>query len=186
MDSNNKTELKAFQERVFASINRVEQWSLKLFELDSVLENICSEVQSSLGFDFTSLSLISLERDTIEAVCGTGIAKQWSDRFKHHLEQEESLRDIQSDIAMKNQAEIISGWDNRFDGWVYEHYRHDRLVRVFVPIILFKNHLGELIEDVTGRSPILKKMKGSILFVDSSYPKIFQIIFIIAAIIPEK
>ena len=143
----NKTELKAFQESVFASINRVEQWGLKLFELDTILEDICNEVQSSLGFDFTSLSLISLERDTIEAVCGTGIAKQWSDRFKHHLEQEESLRDIQSDIAKKNQAEIISGWDNRFDSWVYEHYQQDRLVRVFAPIILFQNHLGELIED---------------------------------------
>ncbi|NEZ63001.1 GAF domain-containing protein [Leptolyngbyaceae cyanobacterium CCMR0082] len=147
MPDNTEIEFKAFQERLFDSINRVEESVLKLFELDATLESICAEIQALFDFDFASLSLISPERDTIESLYGTGIANRWAGQFKHYLEQEEGLRDILADVAKKDQAEVISGWDNRFDDWSYKHYRHDSLVRIFVPIILFQDHRGELIEN---------------------------------------
>jgi signal transduction histidine kinase len=145
--TNEIEEIKNFQKVIFDSLNRVEQASLDLSQINFVLEDICHQVQSELGFDFAGISLISPQQDKVEAAYGTGIAKKWSGRIKHYLEKEPSLRDIQADIVDTHNTEIISGWDERFDPWVYKQYNHNKIIRVFTPIIIIQDDNGSIINN---------------------------------------
>ncbi|OKH37248.1 hypothetical protein NIES2101_36640 [Calothrix sp. HK-06] len=128
------------------ALEHVEKATSKLFKLENILEKVCRDIQA-LGFDFVSISLISPEHNTIESLYGTGIAKQLTGFAKHYLEEDPKLRDIQADIVKTCQTEIISGWDERFDRWIYEEYHHEQLVRIFTPIVLVEDKDGKIIED---------------------------------------
>ncbi|MBC1225410.1 GAF domain-containing protein [Nostoc sp. UCD120] len=103
-----------------------------------------------MGFDFANISLISKEQNTIESVHGIGIGKQWSSFPRHYLEKDPELRDIQADIIATGRTEIISGWDKRFDSWIYKEYAHENIIRVFTPILVVEDDDGRLIEDWFG------------------------------------
>jgi signal transduction histidine kinase len=137
---------KAFEQQILNALEQVERATSRLFKLENILEQVCQDIQA-LGFDFVSISLISLEQNTIESLYGTGIAKQWAGLAKHYLEQDPELQDIQADIIKTHQTEVISGWDRRFDRWIYKEYRHEQLVRVFTPIVLVEDNNGRIIED---------------------------------------
>jgi signal transduction histidine kinase len=114
---------------------------VKAFE-QQILDEVCQEIQSTLNFDFVGISLISRDRNTIEAIHGTGIAKTWVNRARHYLEADANLRDIQADIAATLRTEIIEGWDDRFDLWIYDTFQHQRLRRIFTPILLVQDSAG--------------------------------------------
>jgi signal transduction histidine kinase len=139
-------ELMAFESKILEAENQIELATLRLFRIESILENVCDEIQS-LGFEFVGISLIFPERNTIESVHGKGIAKEWATRAKHYLEKDPNSRDIQADIVATQQTEIISGWDNRFDRWIYDAFKHDEVTRIFTPIVLIQDEDGQLIEN---------------------------------------
>ena len=58
------------------------------------------------------------------------------------MKSDSDLRDIHVDIAQTGRTEIISGFDERFNEWIYKEYEHENLVRVFTPIILVKDEDG--------------------------------------------
>jgi GAF domain-containing protein len=144
---------KNFEQKILEAEYEIEQATSQLFQLERILEGICQEVRSLLGFDFAGISLVSRERNTIEAVCGTGITQQLAGRAKHYLEQDEDLRDIQADIVQTHRTEIISGLDKRFDRWIYEEFKHDQIVRVYMPILLIQDKDGTIIDNWVEQYP---------------------------------
>ncbi|NET33200.1 MAG: GAF domain-containing protein [Cyanothece sp. SIO1E1] len=108
-------------------------------QAEAVFSRVCQEIQDLTGCDFVAIQLINPEENLIETVYGTGISSEWSGRVKHYLEPDPDLRDIQADIVLTGNIEILSGWDNRFDRGIYNDHRHDRLVRVFIPIVLIQD-----------------------------------------------
>jgi hypothetical protein len=90
--------------------------------LEAVLDEICNEIQVAMGFEFATVQLIHPEESTIETLYGTGVAKEWLGRFKHYIEPDPTLRDIQADIVQTKRTEIIAGRDKRFDSWIYKRY----------------------------------------------------------------
>ena len=119
----------------------------EFYNQTQIYQDICQSIIKSLGFEFVGISLVFPEKNTIECVCGTGLAEKWAGRVKHHIEPEPKLRDIQADIIQTYKTEIISGWDDRFDRWVYDEFEHDQLVRVFTPMILVRDINGNLLQD---------------------------------------
>jgi hypothetical protein len=111
-----------------------------------IFEDLCEAVEN-LGFDFAAISLVSTEHNTIEAVHGSKIFSGIEGRAKHFLSDEYVLRDIQADIAINGFTEVISGWDDRFDRWIYEEFNHDQLTRVFSPLVICKDCQGRLIDN---------------------------------------
>jgi hypothetical protein len=76
MDSDReKEEAKAFYQKILEAENEIEKATSGLFRLENILENICQEIQASLGFEFAGISLVSSEQNTIEAVYGARNAK---------------------------------------------------------------------------------------------------------------
>ena len=141
-----RSEEKTFQQDILEAEHQIGQAISELSRLETVLEDICYEIQTQLGFDFVGVSLVSLEQHTIEAVYGVGIAKGWAGRAKHFLEQDPVLRDIQADIVQTQQTEVISGWDERFDRGIYDEFEHDQLIRLYMPILLIQDETGKVIQ----------------------------------------
>lgn len=141
-----KSQLKAFETSILEALDQVERATSKLFKLEDILEAVCQNILA-LGFDFANISLISLEKNIIEGVHGSGTGVVWANLGKHYLEPDPELRDIQADIVQTQQTEIISGWDKRFDRWIYQEYGHEKLVRVFTPIVLVQDYNGRVIKN---------------------------------------
>ncbi|MEH2246322.1 pentapeptide repeat-containing protein [Nostoc sp.] len=137
---------KAF-ELLLETDKKIAQATSDLVGLETILDDVCREIQDSLGFDFVGISLVMPEHDTIEAVYGTGIASRWVDQVRHYVNADPDLRDIQAHIIKTFDTEIISGWDKRFNRWVYERFNHDRLNRVFTPIFLVHDDQVKVVED---------------------------------------
>ncbi|MDJ0774771.1 MAG: GAF domain-containing protein [Mastigocoleus sp. MO_167.B18] len=121
-----------------------QELTAEFLHQEDIFERICCEIQSKLGFDYVAIQIISAEDNFIETVYGSGIAASWLGRAKHYMEPDSDLRDINADIAQTGRTEIISGWDERFNKWMYKEYKHENLVRVFTPIITIKNKDGTL------------------------------------------
>ncbi|MEN6441943.1 MAG: GAF domain-containing protein [Syntrophobacter sp.] len=122
------------------SWREIEEAKARLFQLEPAINRFCQELQDSREFDFVAVQLVRPRDSVIETMHGTGIAAHWTGVAKHYLVKDSKLRDIQADIYHTLCTEIISGWDSRFDRWVYDNYGHERLVRVFIPIVLVRNH----------------------------------------------
>lgn len=131
------------------SSEEIEQATSRLFHLDSILDRVCCKILNSHGFDFATMQLIHPDEHIIETVIGVEFAKEWASRARHYLEEDPNLRDIQADIALAcpPRIEIITGWDKRFDHWIYETFNHDQLVRAFVPILLVRDESGKVVDD---------------------------------------
>ena len=171
-------------EEILEAENDIEQAIYQLTQLEDVLEAICMEIRDSLSFDFAGISLVSLERSTIEAVHGIGIAKNWSGRAKHALEKDEDLRDIQADIVHTRRTKVISGWYKRFDRWLYEEFHHDKIVRVYSPIMVIQDRNGNIIDDWFDKSQwrcvsTTSTLDGCCTVYDGlSFPEEFEVIVI--------
>jgi GAF domain-containing protein len=125
----------------------IERATSNLFRLETILDELCREIQSALGFEYAAVQLIRPEDRIIETVHGTGVAEGWTGRARHYLEDDPQLRDIQTDITMTGHTEIISGEDSRFDRWIFDAYHHKGLVRVFTPLVLIRDRHDNLIHD---------------------------------------
>jgi GAF domain-containing protein len=136
-----------FERQILEAENRIAKAISSLFDLEETLHDVCYEVKKELGFDFVGISLVLLAQNVIEAVYGTGIAEDWANRARHYLENEEELRDIQADIVKTARTEVISGWDNRFDKWIYETFKHEKINRIYTPILLVRDGSGKVLDE---------------------------------------
>lgn len=126
--------------------SKIEQATERLFELQPVLDDCCKEIQN-LGYDFSAIQLIQHEEHTIETVSAVGIQKELAGLAKHQLFGKQGLLDIQSEIATnenKPKIEVTGGWDDRFDRWIYDTYHHEKLVRLWIPLLLVHNKDGTI------------------------------------------
>lgn len=127
----------------------IEKATSHLLNLEAVIKESCRSLRDSQGFHLAAIQLIRFSENIIETMCGTGLARAWSGVAKHYLEEDKDLRDIQADMALAAKkgtprVEIIGGWDERFDKWLFDNFGHERLVRIFVPMLLARRKSGEV------------------------------------------
>lgn len=119
------------------ALGKIDEVTRNLFRLEKTLKNTCDIIQSPpLNFEYAAIQLIRSEESVIETVYGTGVASEWTGLAKHYLDKDRKLRDIQADVFETGFTEIITGWDDRFDLFVYKKFGHEKFVRVFTPIFL--------------------------------------------------
>ncbi|MEE4265964.1 MAG: AAA-like domain-containing protein [Desulfobacteraceae bacterium] len=119
------------------ALGKIDKVTRNLFRLEKTLKNTSDIIQSPpLNFEYAAIQLIRSEESVIETVYGTGVASEWTGLAKHYLDKDRKLRDIQADVFETGFTEIITGWDDRFDLFVYKKFEHEKFVRVFTPIFL--------------------------------------------------
>jgi signal transduction histidine kinase len=99
---------------------------------DCVLDTLLQLVTTVFGFDFATVSLVDEVQNAIHTVRGRNVSPEWIDAAAHSLTSD----DIQADIVRNGHAEILTGWDERFDRDIWERFGHQDMVRVFVPMIV--------------------------------------------------
>lgn len=148
LDNNESLDLDSESAKKILNVElKIEKKISQFFKWKTTLRQICKEIKKSQKFDFVSISLVSLEQNTIETYEGNGCVTDWLNIAKHYLEEDENIRDIQADIYRTTRTEIITGFDERFDEWLYKTYKHDKFTRVFTPIFLVRNEQGKVIKD---------------------------------------
>jgi GAF domain-containing protein len=127
-------------------IGEIERASARLLDVDEVLKSLCNEV-TERGFDFATVQLVDRAEKTIQTVASTGLNPEWYTISKHSLEDEPGFRDIMADVVLNEPptVEIIAGWDDRFDEWIYNAFSHKNMVRAFVPIVVSKDAQGKAV-----------------------------------------
>jgi GAF domain-containing protein len=129
----------------------IEQATANLFRMEEILRSFTQRLNQEMGFDFSTVQLVRRDRRVIENFCATGIAQEWVGRSRHYLHRVRAFRDIQAEIVLARplRTEILSGWDSRFDRGIYEAFHHDKLARIFAPLVVVRSPAGELLEDWT-------------------------------------
>ena len=125
----------------------VQKATNALFGVDETLEEVCSLIKERLKFDFLAIQFKDKDTQTIQAAHAVGLGEEWYSIARHTYRGDPSLWDIQAHVVGNDppRIEILSGWDDRFDDFIFRKFGHERLTRVFVPIILARDKptLGE-------------------------------------------
>ncbi|SEH08054.1 GAF domain-containing protein [Candidatus Venteria ishoeyi] len=139
---------------LFTPAEDIDKAIAKLSQMDLVLHNFCHEIQDNLGFEFSAVQLIRQQENVIETAYSLDAAEKHTGEkhtglAKHYLTSDHALQDIQADIAQAKplRIEIIKGWDKRFDKWIFKELHHDKVVRVWLPIVLVRDAAGNIKDD---------------------------------------
>lgn len=139
---------------LFNPLSDVEQATAQLMKGPSILETVCKSVLA-LGYDYVAIQCVLPEQGIIKTVysCGLPADDSWVGRAGHYLSRDKALRDIQADLVLRAEddlmppLEAITGWDDRFDKYIYEHFHHEDLTRIFVPMIVLSMKSNTIDED---------------------------------------
>jgi signal transduction histidine kinase len=82
-----------------------------------------------------NISLVDEDADRIKTHFVAGLTKEEEARFRKLADHPLDGSDIQADIVRSSEIEVPSTNDPRFDGKIYDEFRHQDLVRVFVPMV---------------------------------------------------
>jgi len=157
--------------RLLEAIASVNQAIANMLNLDDLIKELLGEIVHQLHFGFAELQLVNWEHGTIETV--DGINTPWSAESKHRLGSD----DIQADIVRTGKTEIIAGPDPRFDTSIYQRYGHEKLVRIFMPLIADGIVLGtvEAGHDRSKKEDISPEERASLESLVAQYaPRIWQ------------
>ncbi len=123
-------------------IQKIEQNLKRINDYRDLLKNSVATLRGKMGAQAPALIAIHLKDEwnkMVQTVYGEGSAEDWPKRFRHPIRDEPELRDIHVDIIMKNSPgfEVICGWDDRFNPWIFHQCRHNEILRAFITIVLF-------------------------------------------------
>jgi signal transduction histidine kinase len=104
--------------------------------IDLVTDSIIEILQFN---DIVHISLVNLEQRTIESKYIKGISLDREEDFKKRAIHPLNSNDIQADIIRNRKIEVPSMNDERLDRELADDFNHDKLVRVFIPMIEVAN-----------------------------------------------
>jgi GAF domain-containing protein len=149
------TWLRELAEHTGLGLRRAQALFRSLSKLDAAIADIhnpstwdklCVSVQERFGFAFISLHIVHRDAHVVETVCTRSGEEITLSISRHSLVTSKKYRDIQADVAQAwpPRIEIIDGWDDRYDRWVYDRHGHCNYSRLWVPIVVLRNAQGQL------------------------------------------
>jgi signal transduction histidine kinase len=130
--------------RILEHAHEIRLASSKLLRLEEIAKDICT--RTITGFDFVSVQMVDLLERSIESIFGSRSKGEWYNLSSHSIDGDTRFLDIQAYVATQFPPviEVIAGWDDRFDRFIYEKYHHENFVRAFVPLIVLRDAEGRL------------------------------------------
>jgi signal transduction histidine kinase len=110
-------------------------------DYNQIIDLVADSIIEILQFnDIVNISLVNLQQGTIESKYVKGISLDREEDFKKRAIHPLDSIDIQADIIRKRKIEVPTIDDKRFDRKLTNDFNHDKLVRVFVPMIEVANN----------------------------------------------
>lgn len=117
----------------------IEKQLLGKKNLYEVIHTVGKGIKDTFGFDLINISLAAPEENVIKTEYVLGMTESEAVQFKrmatHPLNNPDGKLDIQAEILQTKKTEVIDGYDSRFDREIYDRFKHEGLIRVFLPII---------------------------------------------------
>lgn len=99
------------------------------------MEEVIKGIIEILDFEVVNISLVDFETKRIKTEYVGGIPEDEIEEFKKDADHSLDSGDIQASIVENKQTEVPDSDDPRFDKSVYTKYKHENLIRVFIPMI---------------------------------------------------
>ncbi len=113
---------------------------------DVIVAKVIQAITTTLGYSHVNLSLLSMDGTRIktEHVGGTWLKKEEIAEFKKLADHDLKSDDIQAFVVKTQQIIVPANDDCRFDKKIHQRFRFDRLVRVYIPMVLDGVAVGTL------------------------------------------
>lgn len=114
------------------SVLRELSWqaATAVLERDRILDLVLSRLES-LGFEIAAISLVDEYRSAIEMIRAKNVEPGWMKRSRYRLDGP----DIMAYVANERIPQVAVGWHPRFTKAVYTKFNHERLARVYMPVV---------------------------------------------------
>jgi signal transduction histidine kinase len=122
-------------EHKYSAVSRIESEIVRRPDWPGVLETLSKGILTALGFTYVNISIVVPETNFIRTEYVIGIPGAEVQEFKAMANHSLDSQDIQADIVRSRHVEVLDKQDSRCDPLIYQRFGHDRLIRVFVPMI---------------------------------------------------
>lgn len=123
-------------ERKRKALRNIEQKIVNEKDYEQVIQVLMRGIMNTLGFEYVNISLVDQEENTIKTEYIRGLqSKNEIERFKSMAVHSLNSKDIQADIIRHGKTEVPAQEDERFDKAIYRRFGHDKMLRVFVPMV---------------------------------------------------
>jgi signal transduction histidine kinase/GAF domain-containing protein len=103
---------------------------------DETIRIIVDGIRETLGFEYINISLVEPELKRVKTEYIVGIPERDVAEFKRLAVHSLASTDIQASIVNSGAIEVPDSNDKRFDTQIYKRFRHEQLIRVFMPMIV--------------------------------------------------
>jgi GAF domain-containing protein/CheY-like chemotaxis protein/HAMP domain-containing protein len=124
--------------RESVALQAVSRSVSRTLELNEVLDIVLEQIIYTLGFEFSTISLVDEREGVVKVVRGIGVSDEQIAGARRHLDEP----DIMADVIRTGKTEIIDQWDERFDREMFEREGHANLLRVWTPIVSRGRNIG--------------------------------------------
>jgi signal transduction histidine kinase/putative methionine-R-sulfoxide reductase with GAF domain len=135
-----------------ASLRQMERDIAGKQDWDEIIRIVMKAITDTLGYEYVNISLVDRERNRIKTEYITGIPENDVDLFKKMANHSLESDDIQAHIVRNREIEVPASNDPRFDTAIFSRFRHDHLIRVYIPMITASdNQVSGTVEAGYGR-----------------------------------
>ena len=118
-----------------ANLAEIERQIVGKQDWDEIIRNVMIGITNTLGYEHVNISLVKPELNRIKSEYIIGIPESKVDEFKRKANHSLDSDDIQADIVRSRAIEVPGIEDKRFDPEIFDQFGHDRVIRVFLPMI---------------------------------------------------
>lgn len=123
-------------DRKFADLRHIEREIAGKRDWDETIQIVLRAITNTLGYEYVNISLVDEELRRIRTRYVVGVPRKEVEWFKRMADHALDSDDIQAHIVRSKEVEVPGVEDLRFDPKVYKRFGHERLIRVFLPMIV--------------------------------------------------
>ncbi|MBI1927897.1 GAF domain-containing protein [Candidatus Poribacteria bacterium] len=122
------------------SLHDMAQDALAITDEKTLLDTLVYKVKDTFDFDTVAIYWVDENQKKIIRRYAAGLAEHWSNDGGRGLDE----KDILPHVVKTGQPKIISGWDDLLKREVYEKCGHEKLIRIFLPLVIDNKAEGVL------------------------------------------
>jgi GAF domain-containing protein/two-component sensor histidine kinase len=127
-------------DRKLTALRGIERQFFGMRDWDAIIRIVLQGITDTLGFEFVNISLVNPELNCIRAEYVIGLPEELIGEFKRMAVHSLDGNDIHAEVVRSREIEVPRPEEPRFDLNIFRQFGHDRLTRVFLPMIVPSNN----------------------------------------------
>jgi GAF domain-containing protein/signal transduction histidine kinase len=120
----------------FANLREIEREIIGKRDWGETIQIVLRAITNTLGYEYVNISLVDTDLKRIKTRYVVGIPRKEVELFKRMADHSLDGNDIQAQIVRSKEVEVPEVEDPRFDQKIFKRFGHERLIRVFIPMIV--------------------------------------------------